>query len=468
MKRYAMKNLLEWKNNPHHKPLILQGARQVGKTWLMKEFGKQYFEKTAYFIFEKNTLLQDIFKVDLNPDRILEALSILAGFKITPQTLILFDEIQECPEAITALKYFQEQKPEYYIIAAGSLLGVALHKGLSFPVGKVSFLTLYPLSFYEFLDAMGESIMAEHLEKGDFKLLSAFHDKLMMLLKKYFFIGGMPAVVSDFAINQDFQNVRILQNEILISYQDDFSKHMPKNELAKVRLLWQSIPSQLAKENKKFVYGKIQKGSRAKEYENAIAWLEACGLIHKINRISKPDLPLNAYKDVSVFKLFMVDIGLLSAMSSLDAKTLLDKNEIFEEFKGALTEQYVLQQLVNYSEKLVLSYWSNESYTNELDFIVQYNNNVIPVEVKAGTNLQSKSLKFFIEKYHPKQAIRFSAATFKENDIITDCPLYAVPVFMNKQNELSEETTQTIKDVESGIHSKKFTSVQEMLDSLES
>ncbi len=432
MKRKAMQSLIAWKNSKNRKPLIIQGARQVGKTWLMKEFGKLQFKQTAYFIFEKNTRLQDIFKTDMDTDRILEALGILAGFKITLDTLILFDEIQECPEAITALKYFYEQKPEYYIIAAGSLLGVALHKGLSFPVGKVNFLTLYPLSFYEFLSAIGDDLKLEQLEKGNLSILTPFHEELLSLLKKYFFIGGMPEVVLSYAEERDFQKVRQLQNDIITSYQDDFSKHIPTNEQAKLRMLWNSIPAQLAKENKKFMYGTIQKGARAKEFENAIAWLEACGLIYKVYRIKKPDLPLSAYKDLSAFKLFMADVGLLSAMSSLDAKTLLDKNEIFEEFKGALTEQYVLQQLVTYSPDMTIAYWTNESYTNEIDFVVQYENKIIPIEVKAATNLKAKSLNWYIEKFHPVRALRFSGANFKQNEIITDYPLYAVPELVRK------------------------------------
>lgn len=432
MKRYAMKNLEKWKNDKNHKPLIIQGARQVGKTWLMREFGAQHFTKTAYFIFEKNERLQNIFKGDLDVQRILDSLSILAGFKMTPNTLILFDEIQECPEAITALKYFYEQLPEYYIIAAGSLLGVALHSGLSFPVGKVNFMTLYPLSFYEFLDAIGENMKLEQLEQGNFDILKPFHNDLIELLKKYLFIGGMPEAVLSYATEKDLYKVRKIQNEILTSYQNDFSKHIPLNEQAKLKMLWASIPTQLAKENKKFMYGKIEHGARAKEFENAIAWLEACGLIHKVYRIKKPDLPLSAYKDLAAFKIYMTDVGLLSAMSNLDARILLDKNDIFEEFKGALTEQYVLQQLIPYSDELTITYWSNESNTNEIDFVVQYENEVIPIEVKAATNLQAKSLKWYIEKYKPQKAFRFSAADYKQNEVVIDYPLYAIPVFIER------------------------------------
>jgi hypothetical protein len=431
MERHAMQALIAWKNNKNRKPLILQGARQVGKTWLMKEFGKTQFKKYAYFIFEKNEKLQSIFKGDLKTNRILESLEILAGFKITPDTLIIFDEIQECPDAITSLKYFNEELPEYPIIAAGSLLGVALHKGLSFPVGKVNFMTLYPLSFFEFLDAIGETVKLNYLQQEKLDVLAPFHDDLIALVKKYFFIGGMPEAVNSYAKEKDFNQVRTIQKEILRAYADDFSKHIPTGEQAKLRLVWDSIPSQLSKENRKFVYGHIQKGARAKEFENAIAWLESCGLIYKINRIKKPDLPLAAYKDLSAFKLFTVDIGLLSAMAALDATTLISGNEFFEEFKGALTEQYVLQQLMLYEDRLNIYYWTNENSTNEVDFLVQKSNEIIPIEVKAATNLQAKSLKTYISEFKPSKAIRYSGATFKKNDVIHDVPLYDIPYILN-------------------------------------
>ena len=431
MERHAMEQLIAWKNSKNRKPLVLQGARQVGKTWLMKEFGKKHFKKHAYFIFEKNEKLKSIFQGDLNVHRILESLEILAGFKITPDTLIVFDEIQDCPDAITSLKYFNEELPEYPIIAAGSLLGVALHKGLSFPVGKVNFMTLYPLSFFEFLDAMGEHMKLEHLQKGNFEVLKPFHDDLISLLKKYFFVGGMPEAVNNYVTERDFNKVRTIQTEILKAYARDFSKHVPLSNQAKLKLVWDSIPTQLSKENKKFVYGNIEKGARAKEFEDAIAWLEACGLIYKVNRIKKPDLPLAAYKDLSAFKLFMVDLGLLSAMASLDAQTLISGNEFFEEFKGSLTEQYVLQQLKIYSDKLDIYYWAKESGTNEIDFVIQISNEIIPIEVKASTNLQAKSLKSYIDDFKPSKAIRFSGATYKQNEVITDIPLYDIPYIVN-------------------------------------
>ncbi|MCQ2914538.1 MAG: ATP-binding protein [Alphaproteobacteria bacterium] len=430
MERHAIEQLINWKNNINRKPLIIQGARQVGKTWLMKEFGKKHFSKYAYFIFEKNEKLKSIFQGDLNTHRILESLEILAGFKIDKDTLIIFDEIQDCPDAITSLKYFNEELPEYPIIAAGSLLGVSMHKGLSFPVGKVNFMTLYPLSFFEFLDAIGEQIKLDHLKNNNFEVLKPFHDDLIALLKKYFFVGGMPEAVNSYVTERDFNKVRTIQKEILNAYAHDFSKHIPISNQAKVKLIWDSIPSQLSKENRKFVYGHIEKGARAKDFEDAIAWLEACGLIYKINKIKKPDLPLAAYKDLSAFKLFMVDLGLLSAMASLDAKALISGNEFFEEFKGSLTEQYVLQQLKIYSNNLDIYYWAKDTGTNELDFVVQKTNEIIPIEVKATINLQAKSLKSYIEVFNPSKAIRYSGATYKKNEVITDIPLYNVPYIM--------------------------------------
>lgn len=427
MERIALKRLNEWKNKQNRKPLIVQGARQVGKTWLMREFGRLQFSKVAYFIFEQNEQLKALFEKDVNTDRLLESLGILAGFKITPDdTLIIFDEIQECPNALTSLKYFYEQKPEYHIIAAGSLLGVALHGGISFPVGKVEFLNLYPLSFYEFLSAMGQDMALEQIRKNNFAVLTPLHDTFIDWVKRYFYVGGMPEVVKAFAEHRDYQEVRSLQQAILRSYENDFSKHIPKDGLPKLKMLWSSIPGQLAKENKKFIYSKIQKGARAKEFENALTWLEACGLIYKVCRVKKPDLPLVAYQDLTAFKIYVSDVGLLSAMSSLDAKTLLSPSDIFEEFKEALTEQYVLQELKNLPE-MPLAYWANESGTNEVDFVIQTGSEIVPVEVKASTNLRAKSLKWYMEKFNPDRAVRLSAATFKQENKLTDLPLYAVP-----------------------------------------
>lgn len=426
MERKLFKSLLKWKEDQKRKPLILQGARQVGKTWIMKEFGRRYFDRVAYFVFEKNSVLNNVFKQDMSILRILDSLSIIAGFKITKETLILFDEVQECPEAITSLKYFCEDWSGSHIIAAGSYLGIAEHKGLSFPVGKVNFLTLYPMDFKEFLLAMGEELACNAIDKGDFEVLRPIHENMLMWVKKYFYIGGMPRVVSEFAENGDYSNARVNQEEILTAYQKDFSKHIPKSDLPKARLLWRSIPSQLAKENQKFIYGAIKSGARAREFENCISWLQSCGLIYRIFRIKKPAYPISAYDDLSAFKLFLMDVGLLSALSHLDARCILENNAIFTEFKGALIEQFLLQQLLASDKHLDIRYWSNESSTNEIDFIVQKENEIIPIEVKAGINLQSKSLSAFISKFNIKKAYRFSSANYKQNEVIIDAPLYSL------------------------------------------
>ncbi len=427
MYRNLIQSLVKWKDSANRKPLVLQGARQVGKTWLMKEFGACYFKRVAYFMFEKNKPLQDVFAEDMNTDRILEALSLLAGFKINEDDLIIFDEIQACPDALTSLKFFCEEKRGYHILAAGSLLGVALHKGVSFPVGKVNTLTLNPLSFFEFLNAVGETEKCRAILDGKFSLLKPLHNDLLMWVKRYMYIGGMPEVVADYIENRDFVSVRQVQKEILSNYQKDFSKHIPKDELPKVQMIWKSIPSQLAKDNQKFIYGAIKPGARAKNFEDAIGWLESCGLIHKIHRVKKPDFPLSAYTDLSAFKLFVSDVGLLSAMSHLDAKILLEGSKLFEEFKGALAEQYVLQQLLAYEQDLDVHYWTNETSTSEIDFVIQSENEIIPIEVKAGINLKAKSLQVFIDKFKIAHAKRYSAADYKQNEIITDIPLYACP-----------------------------------------
>lgn len=426
MKRKLLKDLIEWKNSKDHKPLIIEGARQVGKTWLMKEFGATQYEKVAYINFDRNEKMCEIFNTDLDTERLIIAIELDAGFKIKPEdTLIIFDEIQECPRAITSLKYFNEDAPNYDIIAAGSLLGVAHHSGTGFPVGKVEFLKLYPLSFTEFLDAMGKEQYVELIEKQDFQMIKLFNTKFEDLLKQYSYIGGMPEVVQDFINNKDFNKVRTIQKRILSAYEKDFSKHIPSNTVEKVRMLWNSIPAQLAKENKKFIYGVIKKGARAKEFETALTWLKNAGLIYQINKITKPGLPIGAYEDLDSFKLFVLDVGLLGALVNLDAKTILDKYEIFQEFKGAMAEQYVLQQFKTIKD-LPIYYWSNETSRAEIDFIMQIDSDVIPVEVKATTNLQAKSLKVYMEKFKPNYAIRTSMADYKKTDNLIDLPLYTI------------------------------------------
>lgn len=426
MERAETTKLIKWKNSKNRKPLLIRGARQVGKTWLMKTFGQEEYNQFAYVNFEQNKRLKSIFEDDFDIERIIIALQIETGITIQSEnTLIILDEIQEAKGALTSLKYFRENAPQYHIISAGSLLGVALNKHTSFPVGKVDFMDLYPLSFPEYLEAMEEKPLLDLLESKDWKLIKTFNTRYKELLKQYYYVGGMPEVVFSFKQNKDFDKVRILQKQILGAYEQDFSKHAPNEIVPRIRMLWNSIPAQLAKENKKFIYGAIRKGARAKEYELAMSWLIDCGLIHKVSRTTKPGMPLKAYEDTSAFKLFMVDIGLLGAMVDMDVKTLLEGNKVFEEFKGSLTEQFVLQQLVT-NHDLAVYYWSAENATSEIDFLIQYSGQIIPIEVKAEENLQAKSLKLFCEKYKPEYAIRASMSDYRKEDWLTNLPLYAI------------------------------------------
>lgn len=426
MERYAIKQLIDWKNKKNHKPLIIQGARQVGKTWLMQEFGKKYYEQVAYINFDVDMKSRDIFNTDYDTERLIMDIGLATKTKINAEnTLIIFDEIQECPRALTSLKYFRENAPQYDIIVAGSLLGVACHEGTGFPVGKVSFMNLFPLSFEEFLLAMGEERFVELLNKKDFKTIKLFNNKYEKLLKQYCYVGGMPEIVQDFVENKDFESVRNLQKEILSAYEEDFTKHIPANTVAKIRLLWKSIPAQLSKENKKFIYGAAKEGARARDFEAALSWLINSGLVYKVNKITKPDLPITAYEDFNSFKLFVLDVGLLGAMTDLQADTIIDGNRIFEEFKGAIAEQYVLQQFKTIKD-LPVFYWSNETSRAEIDFVIQIKSDVVPVEVKAERNLQAKSLKVYMEKFKPNYAIRTSMADYKKTDNLIDLPLYTL------------------------------------------
>ena len=426
MERYAIKQLIDWKNKKNHKPLIIQGARQVGKTWLMQEFGKKYYEQVAYINFDVDMKSREIFNIDYDTERLIMDIGLVTKTRINPEnTLIILDEIQECPRALTSLKYFQENAPQYDIIVAGSLLGVACHEGTGFPVGKVSFMNLYPLSFEEFLLAIGEERFVELLNKKDFKTIKLFNNKYEKLLKQYCYVGGMPEVVNDFIENKDFESVRDLQKEILTAYEEDFTKHIPSNTVAKIRLLWKSIPAQLSKENKKFIYGAAKEGARARDFEAALSWLINSGLIYRVNKITKPDLPITAYEDFNSFKLFVLDVGLLGAMTNLQAETIIDGNRIFEEFKGAIAEQYVLQQFKTIKD-LPVFYWSNETSRAEIDFVIQIKSDVVPVEVKAERNLQAKSLKVYMEKFKPNYVIRTSMADYKKTDNLIDLPLYGI------------------------------------------
>ncbi len=426
MYRIAIEKLYKWKNSKRRKPLIIEGARQVGKTWLMKKFGKQAYADTVYINFDSNSRMADLFSADLDTDRLIMGLELYAGRKINPEnTLLIFDEVQEVPRALASLKYFYENAPQYHIVCAGSLLGIALHQGTSFPVGKVEFLKLYPLSFSEFLMATGNERFAELLKNQDYEMITSFKQTYIDALKHYYFVGGMPEAVQSFTESKDFNEVRAIQKRILAAYEQDFSKHAPNDIVPKIRMLWNSIPSQLARENKKFIYGLVREGGRAREYETAIMWLSDCGLVHKVSRVNAAGIPLKAYEDLKAFKLFIVDVGLLGCMTGLRQRTLLDGDDLFVEFKGALTEQYVCQQLKTI-EDLGVYYYTNDRGSCEIDFVVDTGEQIVPIEVKAETNLRAKSLKTYRERFEPELSVRTSMADYKKEDWLLNLPLYAI------------------------------------------
>lgn len=426
MYRIAIESLYKWKESKYRKPLIIEGARQVGKTWLMKEFGRQAYRNTVYINFDSNAQMAELFAADLDTGRLVMGIELYCGQKINADnTLLVFDEVQEVPRALTSLKYFYENAPQYHIVCAGSLLGIALHEGTSFPVGKVDFLKLYPLSFREFLMGIGNRRFAELLDQQNYEMVTGFKQTYVDALKHYYFVGGMPEAVQSFAENRDFNVVRSIQKYILEAYEQDFSKHAPGGIVPKIRMVWNSIPSQLARENKKFVYGLIREGGRAKDYETAIMWLCDCGLVNKVSRVSAAGIPLKAYEDLKAFKLFFVDVGLLGCMAGLRQRTLLDGNALFAEFKGALTEQYVCQQLKTIPD-LGIYYYTNDRGSCEIDFVIDNGEQIIPVEVKAEINLRAKSLKTYREKFHPEHSVRTSMADYRKEDWLTNLPLYAV------------------------------------------
>ena len=426
MYREKMNELIDWKKSKNRKPLIIRGARQVGKTWLMKEFGERFYEKYAYINFDDNARMNALFEGEFDFEKILQGLKIESGVNIEPNnTLIIFDEIQETPNALKALKYFCENANEYHIVAAGSLLGVSMHQGTSFPVGKVNFIDLTPLSFFEFLKALGEEELLKLLQQNDFQMINLFNEKYKNYLKLYFYIGGMPEVVKSYVEDKDLNEVRKIQKTLLLDYEQDFSKHAPSNIVPRIRQLWNNIPTQLAKENKKFIYGLIKEGARAREYEIALSWLIDCGLIYQVNRVNNCKVPLSAYQDFSAFKLYLLDLGLLGAMAGLDARTILEDNEIFNEFKGSLTEQYVLCQLKECTD-LDAFYWSSDTGIAEVDFVVQIGKNNVPIEVKSSENLQAKSLKSFVEKYNTKINVRTSMSNYREEEWLCNIPLYCI------------------------------------------
>ncbi len=428
MKRKVYDKLLQWKrkSDKSRKPLVLRGARQVGKTWILEELGRNEFENVAYINFEEQQQLANLFETDFDTQRILRSIEIASGIKlIAGKSLIIFDEVQSVSRGMLSLKYLHKNAPEYHIAAAGSLLGISIRDNESFPVGKVEFADLYPLSFEEFMMALGKDELLESLKSMDWELITTFKDKYIDLLRQYYFVGGMPEVVSSYVEDGDFSVVRSLQRDLLRSYDADFSKHPPLDVIPRLKMVWGNIPSQLAKENKKFIYSALRQGSRAKDFEVAIEWLKEAGVIYKVGRINNPVLPLDGFADIDAFKLFVLDVGLLGAMSGLDVKTLLNGNEIFTQYKGALTEQYVLQQLLC-CDDIVVKYWSAERGVAEVDFVVQQLGNIIPLEVKAEENLKSKSLKSYITKYSPKMALRVSMSPYRKEVNLTNLPLYAI------------------------------------------
>ena len=421
MKRLLYSKLLEWKNKKSRKPLILEGARQVGKTWLLKEFGKNEYENVAYINCDNNKKVQDLFS-DFNIPRIIMNLSAIANTNILPEkTLIILDEIQEVPLAITSLKYFNEDAPEYHIAVAGSLLGLKVHEGTGFPVGKTEGLKLYPLSFKEFLLALKKDILVGFIEKHNWKDLNPLNSELIELLRQYYFVGGMPAVVQEYVSTKDLIQVRQLQKEILSGYENDFSKHAPNSQISKISMVWNSIPSQLAKENKKFIYGAMKPGARAKEFEDSIQWLINAGLIHKVKRVKKIEMPLKFYEDISAFKIYINDLGLLGAMCDTPAQDILIGSDVFTSYKGSFTEQYIAQQFISELGES-LYYYSNERSTLEIDFVIQ-TNKVYPIEVKAEENLKSKSLSLVLKYSEDLYGIRFSMSYYREQERMNNIPL---------------------------------------------
>ena len=426
MERIIFQELINWKNKSDRKPLIINGARQVGKTWILREFAKREYQKEAYVVCRKNELAEQIFKKDFDTERILRALRALTGVDITPNdTLIILDEVQEIPEAIEALKYFCENEPEYHIAVAGSLLGLSLHCGISFPVGKVNELNIYPMNFEEFLMAKGENEACKLLQSHDFSTTNLLHEKYVELLRQYYYVGGMPEAVKKYVETGALKEVRRIQNEILMGYERDFSKHAPNEQIERIKLVWHSIPSQLFKENKKFIYGSLRKGARAKDFEIAIQWLIDAGLLYKVARCTKPALPLDIYEDLSSFKLYLVDVGLLGAMVKTEPTQVLISNNLFSEYKGGMTEEFVLQQLLSHGVSPIYYHKSDDSRL-EIDFIIQYNAKPLPIEVKAEGNVRANSLSAMLKANPDIVAVRFSMLPYRQQGQLFCVPLYAV------------------------------------------
>lgn len=432
MKRqYLINELVKWKTQIKRKPLILSGARQVGKTWLAKSFGAEYFSNVVYFNFETEDILHQIFEQNKNTDAILVQLEILANQKIEAgSTLLVLDEIQRCPTALTALKYFYENAPAYHIIVAGSLLGLSLHSDAAFPVGKVQFINVYPFSYIEFLEATNETQLAELVRNKNWETITVFKEKFIALYRLYLYLGGMPEVLQTYIDTEDLVQCRTIQNQILRTYELDFSKHAPANIVPRIRMLWNAIPAQLAKENKKFIYKLLKDGSRAKDYELALAWLIDAGLVHKVCNVSVPKKPLKLYEEMHHFKLFMLDVGLMGAMANIGANTIVESN-LLTEYKGVQSEQFVLQELI--TKGIQPYYWSADRATAEVDFLIENESSVVPIEVKAAENLKSKSLKVYYTKYAPQLSLRSTFADYKKEEWLTSLPLYCISTIKELQ-----------------------------------
>ena len=425
MERSIYSSLKKWKESPTRKPLILQGARQVGKTYILKEFGAREYSEVVYINCDDNNDMQNMF-VDYDVDRIIRSMSAISGVSIKPSTtLLILDEIQEVERGLASLKYFCEKAPEYHVAVAGSLLGITLHEGTSFPVGKVDMLYMYPMDFEEFLLAMGKDQLVELLRNNSWAALTPLRGMLTELLRQYYFVGGMPEAVKTYVERGDIWEVRSIHSKIIDTYRNDMSKHVPKQQVQRINMVWNSIPSQLARDNKKFIYGALRKGARANDFEIAIQWLVDSGLVHKVHRISKPVVPLKFYEDMSSFKLFLLDCGLLGALSETPPEQILIGDNVFEEYKGAFTENYVLQQLKSLPRTFVY-YYSNDNSTLEIDFVVQHEAHVIPIEVKAEENLRAKSLRQFVTDNSGLHGVRFSMSDYREQDWLTNVPLWAV------------------------------------------
>ncbi|WP_303113730.1 ATP-binding protein [Leyella stercorea] len=425
MERSIYSSLKKWKESPTRKPLILQGARQVGKTYILKEFGAREYSEVVYINCDDNNDMQNMF-VDYDVDRIIRSLSAISGVSIKPSTtLLILDEIQEVERGLASLKYFCEKAPEYHVAVAGSLLGITLHEGTSFPVGKVDMLYMYPMDFEEFLLAMGKEQLVELLRNNSWAALTPLRGMLTELLRQYYFVGGMPEAVKTYVERGDIWEVRSIHSKIIDAYRNDMSKHVPKQQVQRINMVWNSIPSQLARDNKKFIYGALRKGARANDFEIAIQWLVDSGLVHKVHRISKPVVPLKFYEDMVSFKLFLLDCGLLGALSETPPEQILIGDNVFEEYKGAFTENYVLQQLKSLPRTFVY-YYSNDNSTLEIDFVVQHDAHIIPIEVKAEENLRAKSLRQFVTDNSGLHGVRFSMSDYREQDWLTNVPLWAV------------------------------------------